>query len=150
MGVKLTSIPSKFEIRKIIKRRRLLIKFHSQLYRKLLDLTGCNDNKQDIIDKYIRWCKLHFGIEPFNAILYMFYVRCKINSNDSVMKLIIDWLEDKHFIYNYHIKEFDFYDRFDSGEEALKWIISYRVTRLYFMNNFKDKNVQEESSCINI
>jgi len=135
--VSLIDTPNKFEIKNILKRRRNITKYHSKLYRKLLDLTGCSKNNNELSDKFTRWCKLQYQLEPFDSLLYMYFIRCKVDVKDSYMKSIINWLDDNHYIYNYNIKELDFYDRFDTEEDAIKWIIAYRVTRHKFISNMR-------------
>ena len=148
MDISMIGIPDEQEIKNILGRKEGILKHHTILYRKLLDFSGCTKSNIELEDKFTGWCNLQFQIKPFNSLMYLYFIRCKVSPSQKTMIAITKYLEDNHHIYNADIRESDFYSRFSTPLDALKWVISYRATRLYFIRNLKRD--YEKSTSIDI
>jgi len=126
------------EIENILNRRTKLNKYHPYLYRGLLDIIGCSNSKEETYNKFYKWAKLHYNITKFNSILYVFFITCRLNMKSIRVKGLVKELKDNHYIYEESIIDCDFYDRFDTEVEAIKWLISYRATRTYHLQTLYD------------
>jgi len=150
MKVDMLGIPTFDEIQSIYKRRRRINKHHRLLYRKLLDLMGCNKDKDILIDKFVNWCKLQCELDSFDSVMYMIFIKARVHFQNKHIKDIIDYLNKHHYIYYDEIIDYDLYERFYTNEDAIRWIIAYRGTRAYFLSNLRNYYDKSEAPDIDI
>ena len=92
-------------------------------------------DKNEIIDCIFKLDLNRFNLSHFDIVLYFMVIIISMNKDSDYSKMVIDYLERNHFIYNPEIRDYDFYDRFETADEGLRWIIAYKSTQIYFLNN---------------
>ena len=128
-------IPTHSEMRKIKDRRDTLLVYHKRLYRKLLDLQSENGSTIIAYDKFREYAKKYVGIGYFDSALYYNYVKRMLSCNKYTNAQIEKFFKDEGYIIT-SSPEKRKKGAFANEREALSWLLSYRVTKMYFRKIF--------------
>ena len=135
---KLLDIPTINEITNILLRRDSISKYHTKLYRKLNDIIGYTPSSNNIINKFIIWASGRFNISNLSILMYYMYIKNEINISSIDLLPICKFIKENNLVYNKEIEEFDYYSRFNSMNDAIRWILAYRISRFHFLHNMKE------------
>ena len=136
-------IPTEEEIFNILNRKYELARHHKFMYRKLNDMVGyCND-KNTLINKFIDWANKYYDKSRLTSLMYLIYIRTSVNTECGATKHLLKFFNKSNYIYDRQIQDCDFYNRFDTSHEAIRWLIAYRGAKMYFLNGLKNVNKEE-------
>lgn len=124
----LLETPTVREIENILDRIKFVDKYHRRMNRKLNDIRGAYGDTEIIIGKFIDYCKERMELSSFDSVLYYNYIIRKVNINDNKWANISKFLHDHSYLETTYVSG----KCFPNLKTALTWVLSYRMTKLYF------------------
>jgi len=116
---------TEYEINVILDKRRKLIDLDENLIYLEESLYGVSQNTKDFIHKFCKYAQINLKLGVFDSILYLIFNYTDLDINNFKHLHI-----DKQYIHCQEISN-DFKYKFINQNEAIKWIVSYRLTKYY-------------------
>jgi hypothetical protein len=132
--------PNHKEISLLLMRLEEFSNNKSKIYRLLRDFQGCMKNENRVLNALCDVCKSKFNIGRLITLTFYIFITTEFDYTSKDLNAIKEFIREKNFVYDEYTRDYDFYAKFDNMYDAVKWIVSYRVSKLYFQSNLRKIN----------
>jgi hypothetical protein len=147
---KLTDLPTKQELEVIFRIRTVIKEKEPILFRELRD-TQSDTKGSQCLDYFQSLSCAAYGLSKFKSMMYYLFVTAKLGQNGKTefIKSMSDFLLSRYYIRDHReIQEgLACNIKFDDVDEAIRWIMAYRITKSHMQkkvsayNKITDKSI---------